>query len=130
MSAHDDAEMKNAPPAAAAAAASSSSSAAAASSAPSTSLAGDSKMEAVKGLDDGDDDATLKLKSAEGEIYQVPKKICMMSELVKTMAEGDKEADDIPLLNVKSNVLKKIVEYLRYHSDNPPKDIEKVGKDT
>jgi hypothetical protein len=82
MSAHDDAEMKNAPPAAAAAA-SSSSSAAAAASAPSTSLAGDSKMEAVKGLDDGDDDATLKLKSTEGEIFQVPKKICMMSELVK-----------------------------------------------
>ena len=38
----------------------------------------------------------------------------------------DKDADDIPLLNVKSTVLKKVVEYMRYHAENPPKDIEKV----
>jgi hypothetical protein len=38
----------------------------------------------------------------------------------------DKEADDIPLLNVKAAVLKKVVEYMRYHAENPPKDIEKV----
>jgi len=37
------------------------------------------------------------------------------------MAEGDKDADDIPLLNVKSSVLKKVVEYMRYHADNPMK---------
>jgi len=86
------------------------------------------KMDVVKGLDDGDANETLKLKSAEGEIYQVPKKICLMSELIKTMAEGDRDADDIPLLNVKSNVLKKVVEYMRYHAENPPKDIEKPLK--
>jgi S-phase kinase-associated protein 1 len=88
----------------------------------------DAKMEAVKGLDDGDSNETLKLKSSDNEIYQVPKKICMMSELIKTMAEGDKDADDIPLLNVKSTVLKKVVEYMRYHAENPPKDIEKPLK--
>jgi len=32
-----------------------------------------------------------------------------------------KDADDIPLLNVKSSVLKKVVEYMRYHADNPMK---------
>jgi len=89
---------------------------------------GDVKMDSVKGLDDDSGSDILKLKSQEGEIYEVPKKICMMSELIKTMAEGDKEADDIPLLNVKSNVLKKVVEYMRYHADNPPKDIEKPLK--
>ena len=41
---------------------------------------------------------------------------------------SDKEADDIPLLNVKSAVLKKVVEYMRYHAENPPKDIEKPLK--
>lgn len=30
----------------------------------------DAKMEAVKGLDDGDSDATLKLKSSDNEIYR------------------------------------------------------------
>ena len=44
------------------------------------------------------------------------------------MAEGDQEADDIPLLNVKSAILKKVIEYMRYHADNPPKDIEKVRR--
>ena len=44
------------------------------------------------------------------------------------MAEGDKEADVIPLLNVKSTILKKVVEYMRYHTANPAKDIEKVRR--
>lgn len=43
---------------------------------------------------------------------------------------ADKEADDIPLLNVKADVLKKVVEYMRYHAENPPKEIEKVCKNT
>ena len=79
----------------------------------------------IKGLDDDAGTTELKLKSSEGEIFAVPKKICMMSLLIKTMAEGDQEADDIPLLNVKSAILKKVIEYMRYHADNPPKDIEK-----
>jgi len=90
--------------------------------------AADAKMEQVKGLDEGDANEVLSLKSQEGEVFQVPKKICMMSELIKTMSEGDKDADDIPLLNVKAAVLKKVVEYMRYHAENPPKDIEKPLK--
>jgi hypothetical protein len=38
----------------------------------------------------------------------------------------DKDADDIPLLNVKSSVLKKVVEYMSYHFTTPPKEMEKV----
>lgn len=87
----------------------------------------DAKME-VKGLDEGEQNDVLKLKSAEGEIFQVPRKICEMSTLIKTMAEGDKDAEDIPLLNVKSAVLKKVIEYMRYHADNPAKEIEKPLK--
>jgi S-phase kinase-associated protein 1 len=83
--------------------------------------------EKVMSLDDDNSDKVLKLKSAEGEIYQVPLKICQMSELIKTMAMDD-TAEDIPLLNVKSAVLKKVVEYMRYHAENPPKDIEKPLK--
>jgi len=86
------------------------------------------KEEEVKGLDDGDKDETLKLVSQEEEKFTVPKKVAMMSELVKTMAEGDKEENEIPLPNVKANVLNKVVQYMRYHAENPPKEIEKPLK--
>lgn len=82
----------------------------------------------VKGLDADDSNETIKLVSQEEEKFTVPKKVAMQSELVKTMAEGDREETDIPLPNVKSSVLKKVVEYMRYHADNPSKEIEKPLK--
>ena len=56
--------------------------------------------------------------------------LCWMTAIVdpRFAAVADKDADDIPLLNVKSAVLKKVVEYMRYHAENPPKDIEKPLK--
>jgi len=84
--------------------------------------------EEVKGLDDGAADEVLKLVSQELEKIAVPKKVAIMSELVKTMAEGDKEEKEIPLPNVKSAVLNKVVAYMKYHVDNPAKEIEKPLK--
>lgn len=54
--------------------------------------------------------------------------MALISELVKTMAEGDKEENTIPLPNVKSSVLTKVVDYMKYHVDNPAKEIEKPLK--
>jgi S-phase kinase-associated protein 1 len=88
---------------------------------------GDSK-EDVMGLDDGGEEKKLRLVSSEGEKFEVSKKIAISSELVKTMAEGDKEENEIPLPNVKSSVLKKVIEYMRYHVDNPAREIEKPLK--
>jgi len=85
-------------------------------------------MNEVKGLDADIADENLKLVSQEEEKFTVPKKVALMSELVKTMAEGDKEETDIPLPNVKSAVLTKVIGYMKYHSENPPKEIEKPLK--
>ena len=82
----------------------------------------------VKGLDDGDDSKMLKLVSQEGDKFELGKKIACQSELVKTMSEGDKEENEIPLPNVKSHVLKKVIDYLKYHVDNPAREIEKPLK--
>jgi S-phase kinase-associated protein 1 len=87
----------------------------------------DEKTE-LKGLDDGSDEKNLKLVSQEGEKFEVGKKVAIQSELVKTMSEGDKEENEIPLPNVKSSVLKKVVEYMKYHVDNPAREIEKPLK--
>jgi hypothetical protein len=84
--------------------------------------------EDVMGLDDGGDEKKLKLVSQEGDKFEVTKKVAIQSELVKTMAEGDKEENEIPLPNVKASVLKKVVEYMRYHVDNPAREIEKPLK--
>jgi len=82
----------------------------------------------VKGLDEPSGDEKLKLVSQEDEKYVVSRKVALMSELVKTMVEGDKEEKEIPLPNVKGTVLKKVVEYMTYHVDNLPKEIEKPLK--
>jgi len=84
--------------------------------------------EDVMSLDDPSEEKKLRLVSSEGEKFEVSKRIAVQSELVKTMAEGDKDEDNIPLPNVKSSVLRKVVEYMRYHVDNVARDIEKPLK--
>lgn len=88
----------------------------------------DQKEEEVKGLEDDVGDETLKLVSQEQQKFSVSRKVAMQSELVKTMAEGDEDAQDIPLPNVKATVLAKVINYMTYHAENPPKEIEKPLK--
>jgi S-phase kinase-associated protein 1 len=84
--------------------------------------------EEVLSLDDEVVDTKLNLMSRENESFPVPRKIACMSELVKTMAEGDANETNIPLPNVKGAILEKVIEYMTYHNDNPPKEIEKPLK--
>ena len=42
----------------------------------------------------------------------------------------DKEENEIPLATVKGAVLSKVVEYMKYHADQPAKEIEKPLKVT
>eukprot|EP00939_MAST-03C_sp_MAST-3C-sp1_P003829 g3829.t1 len=82
----------------------------------------------------------VTLTSTEGESFEVSGAVAVMSELVKTMiatdegdddgSEGSSEAEDheIPLPNVKSEVLGKVIEFCKYHVDKPMKDIEKPLK--
>ena len=69
----------------------------------------------------------VNLVSSEGDKFEVDTKVAAMSELVKTMLKEDDEddsdgdeADDqaIPLPNVKSTVLAKVVEFCIYHTSN------------
>ena len=69
----------------------------------------------------------VNLVSSEGDKFEVDTKVAAMSELVKTMLKEDDEddsdgdeADDqaIPLPNVKSTVLAKVVEFCIYHTNN------------
>ena len=58
----------------------------------------------------------------------VSRKAAEMSELIKSMLaddDDDSEIPEIPLLEVSSDVLKKVVEFLNKHKDDPMKQISK-----
>ena len=81
-------------------------------------------------------EGNICLVSQEGDKFDIPKKVAMMSELVKTMIRTDDDEDEdeesdqeIPLVNVKNKVLAKVIEFCKYHTANGPmKDIEKPLK--
>jgi len=74
----------------------------------------------------------VNLVSADGETFEVTIKSAEMSELVKPMVAEDEDEEteqEIPLPNVKSTVLAKVVEFCNYHVTNGPmKEIEKPLK--
>ena len=75
--------------------------------------------------------------SKEGDSFPVPTAVATMSELVKTMMDEDEEENDdqdgsstpeIPLPNVKAQVLKKVIEFCDHHLAEPMTEIEKPLK--
>eukprot|EP00501_MAST-03F_sp_TOSAG23-6_P001210 GSMAST32.ASY1.ANO1.1254.1 assembled CDS len=75
----------------------------------------------------------VTLTSQEGEQFEIDGAVARMSELVKTMIGGDDDGDDkdsddsdndeqeIPLPNVKSEVLGKVIEFCKHHIEKPLK---------
>lgn len=60
----------------------------------------------------------VKLKSAEDEMFEVEKEVALQSETVKNMIEDDVTTEHgIPLPNVSSKILAKVIEYCKYHVD-------------
>ena len=79
----------------------------------------------------------VNLVSSEGDKFEVETRTAAMSELIKTMLidrddedeDEDENGQEIPLPNVKSAVLAKVVEFCNYHVTNGPmKEIEKPLK--
>ena len=69
--------------------------------------------------------------SQEGvDYFNVPISVAESSELIKTMIDDneDEEIQEIPLPNVKAQVLAKVVEFCRHHAANPMAEIEKPLK--
>ncbi|KAG5357842.1 E3 ubiquitin ligase complex SCF subunit sconC [Yarrowia sp. B02] len=62
----------------------------------------------------------VTLVSSDGVSFNVEKKVASRSQLLLNMMEdiGD-DAGEIPVPNVSSNVLKKVIEYCTYHQNDP-----------
>ncbi|GFP81564.1 skp1-like protein 4 [Phtheirospermum japonicum] len=57
----------------------------------------------------------IVLKSSDGELFEVEETVAVESETIKHMIEDDCADNAIPLPNVNSNVLAKVIEYCRRH---------------
>jgi S-phase kinase-associated protein 1 len=71
--------------------------------------------------------------SQEGDSFTVPRSVANMSELVKSMMDDEdgEEGDgptEIPLPNVKAQVLKKVIEFCEHYLKEPMTEIEKPLK--
>lgn len=76
-----------------------------------------------------DESKTVHLVSQEGESYDVALSVASMSQLVKTMLDDDQDADEaqeIPLPNVKSVILAKVIEFIQHYKTESMTEIEKV----
>ena len=51
----------------------------------------------------------VKLKSSQGDLFVVDKEVACMSALLKSMVEDSGTDDEIPLPNVKSSILQKVM---------------------
>ncbi|EQC40382.1 S-phase kinase-associated protein 1 [Saprolegnia diclina VS20] len=71
----------------------------------------------------------VQLISAEGENFEVALDVALMSQLVKEQLEDDcEDGQEIPLPNVKTPVLLKVIEFMNYHHATPMKEIPKPIK--
>jgi len=72
----------------------------------------------------------VHLVSSEGESFDVPVDVAKMSvvasEMINDEEDDESEAQDIPLPNVKSAILAKVIEFMQHHKLDPMTEIEKV----
>ncbi|XP_019170331.1 PREDICTED: SKP1-like protein 1A [Ipomoea nil] len=70
----------------------------------------------------------ILLKSADGETFEVMEAVALESQTIKHMIEDDCADTVIPLPNVTSKILAKVIEYCRRHVD-PAKSDDKANED-
>ncbi len=67
----------------------------------------------------------ITLVSSDGEKFQVSEKAARRSQLIKGIIDDYPDDPEVPLHNVKSAILQRIISYLEYYRDNEPREIEK-----
>eukprot|EP00793_Prasinoderma_coloniale_P003038 PRCOL_00006505-RA len=64
--------------------------------------------------------ATINLCSADGQMFEVDEAVAFESQMIKNMIEDTGSDAPIPVPNVSSNILAKVIEYCKYHVENEP----------
>nr|UJT66246.1 SKP1-like protein 1A [Nicotiana plumbaginifolia] len=71
----------------------------------------------------------IVLKSSDGEIFEVEEAVALESQTIKHMIEDDCADTSIPLPNVTSKILAKVIEYCKRHVDAVAKTDDKASED-
>ncbi|KAF8377796.1 hypothetical protein HHK36_031181 [Tetracentron sinense] len=61
----------------------------------------------------------VTLKSSDGETFDVDESVALESQTIKHMIEDDCADNGIPLPNVTSKILSKVIEYCKKHVETP-----------
>ncbi|XP_028774491.1 SKP1-like protein 1A [Neltuma alba] len=70
----------------------------------------------------------ITLKSSDGEPFEVDEAVALQSQTIKHMIEDDCADSGIPLPNVTSKILAKVIEYCKKHVDAANSE-EKISED-
>ncbi|OMO98086.1 SKP1 component [Corchorus olitorius] len=70
----------------------------------------------------------IMLKSSDGETFEVEEAVAVESQTIKHMIEDDCADTEIPLPNVTSNILSKVLEYCKKHVEAAASDKETEKK--
>lgn len=57
----------------------------------------------------------VQLKSSDNEMFEVEQAVAFVSETIKQMIEDVGVESVVPLLNVRGNILAKVLEYCKFH---------------
>jgi S-phase kinase-associated protein 1 len=68
------------------------------------------------------DQDQVTLQSQDGQEFKVEVNVAEMSETIKNLIEDAGVDQAVPLPNVTGKILSKVVEYCKYHVDNPIED--------
>ncbi|KAL2644325.1 hypothetical protein R1flu_011912 [Riccia fluitans] len=63
-------------------------------------------------------DTIVKMIPSEGEMFEVTEAVAYECQMVKIMTEDTGTSNPIPLPNVSSKILSKVIEYCKYHVEN------------
>lgn len=64
------------------------------------------------------DDDVVVLQSGDGQDFKVEVKVAKISETIKNLMEDAGVDHAVPLVNVTGAILRRIVEYCKYHTEN------------
>jgi|Transcript_9427 S-phase kinase-associated protein 1 len=76
------------------------------------------------------DDGPVTLMSSDGETFEVPQEVAFKSETIKNMIEDTGTDSAIPLPNVPSKILTKVIEYAKFHTAQDKKEGDKKEEET
>ncbi len=72
----------------------------------------------------------VTLMSQEGETFAVPTRVAKLSGFVGTIIEDDDDSQEIPLPNIRTHILAKVITFFIHYVDIPALQIEKPLKNT